>query len=74
MILKKHYQKELDTGLNKAIEKVAGVLFKKAFVEEDLSAVIFFLKTRARWSDKGPEELSKTLSIIEQALKINSSK
>lgn len=51
--LEKHYRQELDNGATKAIAKVAGALFKRAMGDDAaaVSAQIFFLKTRARWSE-----------------------
>lgn len=66
--LRKYYQNELDCGLHDANSQVANVLFEKAVIQKDLSAVIFWLKTRARWSDKAPEADSKVMSVIEQIL------
>lgn len=63
-----HYEKEMATGLADANSKVAGVLFKKAYIDEDLTAVIFWLKTRAKWREKDPEDNTKAMSIIEQLI------
>lgn len=58
--LRKYYRHELDTGLVKANEKVAGALFKNATGNDPkaVSAAIFWLKTRARWRDVNPVEVS----------------
>jgi len=53
--LRKHFRRELDEGLSRAIGKVAGRLFKTATEGVDGPAVtagIFFLKTRAKWSER----------------------
>lgn len=55
MTLVKHYKHELDTACTKANSAVANVLYKKAVVKEDLQAVIFWLKTRARWKEAKDE-------------------
>ncbi len=47
--LRKHYAHELDTAIVSANAAVAGKLFKKCIHDEDLTAIIFWLKTRARW-------------------------
>lgn len=47
--LAKHYRHELDTAVIKANAMVARGLFNKAVQQDDLSAQIFWLKTRARW-------------------------
>lgn len=48
--LRKHYRKELDHSLIKANATIGGALFNKAKAG-DTSAMIFWLKTQARWSD-----------------------
>lgn len=45
----KHYPYELETAQETANAKIASKLFKKAYEDEDLTAIIFWLKTRARW-------------------------
>lgn len=54
--LRKHYRSELDRGLSVANAKVAGNLFKIATGtgREAVTAAIFWLKTRAGWSEYGP--------------------
>lgn len=66
--LRKHFQDELETGELKANTKIAQCLFKQA-VEGNVTAMIFWLKTRARWrepqhveltgKDGGPVEVKK---------------
>ena len=46
--LRKHYRDELDLGETKANAQVAGFLFNSA-KNGNVSAQIFWLKTRARW-------------------------
>jgi hypothetical protein len=46
----KYYREELDTALHKANSKIGGSLFNKA-IAGDTAAAIFWLKTRARWSE-----------------------
>lgn len=53
--LRKHFKKELETGLVKANTKIARRLFEKADAG-DITAIIFWLKTRARWKES-PQEL-----------------
>jgi len=50
--LLKYYRDELDNSVIRANAKVAAKLFKKATEGDDLSAMIFWLKTRARWREK----------------------
>lgn len=53
----KYYREELDKSSLRANAAVARILFEKATIERDLSAVIFWLKTRARWATaKSPED------------------
>jgi len=58
--LRKHYRDELDTGETKANAMVAQNLFRKATGDgrESVTAAIFWLKTRARWSEKIEHEHS----------------
>lgn len=50
--LRKYYRRELDTAAMEANAQVAKRLFQKAVINDDLSAQIFWLKTRARWRDR----------------------
>ena len=49
--LRKHYRKELDRATIKANVQVAKALFTKA-TGGDTAAMIFWLKARAKWSEK----------------------
>lgn len=53
--LRKHYRDELDLGQTKANAQVAGFLFNSAR-NGNVTAQIFWLKTRARWRE-APVEL-----------------
>jgi len=53
--LRKHYREELDLGTTKANAQVAGFLFNSA-KNGNVTAQIFWLKTRARWRET-PVEL-----------------
>jgi cell division septum initiation protein DivIVA len=55
--LHKYYRRELDTALIQANAQVAKRLFNKAVAQDDLSAQIFWLKTRARWRTDDVERL-----------------
>lgn len=72
--LRKYYDDELELGLSDANQKVANVLYSKAVDERDLSACIFWLKTRGRkmFSEKELDETKKALeqyqSIVESLL------
>lgn len=56
--LRKHFWQELEVGHIEANAKVAQSLFKKATGDgnQAVQAAIFWLKARAGWSDKAPEE------------------
>ena len=47
--LAKYYRREIDTAVIRANAQVANKLFRKAVEQDDLSAQIFWLKTRGRW-------------------------
>jgi len=55
--LAKHYRKELDKGRIEANAAIAGTLFEKA-KQGDTAAMLFWLKTRAGWSEKITTELT----------------
>lgn len=59
--LRKHYRDELDLGETKANAQVAGFLFNSARTG-NVTAQIFWLKTRARWRET-PTELRHSGSI-----------
>lgn len=59
--LRKHYRDELDLGATKANAQVAGFLFNSA-KNGNVTAQIFWLKTRARWRET-PVELQHSGSI-----------
>src|SRR4051812_25747329 len=59
--LRKHYRDELDLGETKANAQVAGFLFNSAR-GGNVTAQIFWLKTRARWRET-PTELRHSGSI-----------
>lgn len=71
--LRKHYRAELDQSLSKANAQIGGALFNKAKAG-DTTAMIFWLKTRAQWSEKSQIDhtssdgsLSPTRIVIEAA-------
>src|SRR3954454_17951575 len=59
--LRKHYREELDLGETKANAQVAGFLFNAAR-SGNVTAQIFWLKTRAKWRET-PLELKHSGSI-----------
>src|SRR4051812_15098515 len=52
--LRKHYREELDLGTTKANAQMAGFLFNSAR-NGNVTAQIFWLKTRARWKETPSE-------------------
>ena len=64
--LYKYYRKELDTAVIKANAMVARGLFNKATQQDDLSAQIFWLKTRGRWKTADQDDSATTQSIVEK--------
>ena len=57
--LRKYYREELDTALAKANATIGGALFNKAR-GGDTTAQIFWMKTRARWSEKNEIDLTSS--------------
>jgi len=55
--LTKYYRKELDKGRIEANAAVAGTLYEKA-KQGDTASMLFWLKTRAGWSEKHTTELT----------------
>ena len=55
--LTKHYKEVLEKGRIEANAAVAGTLYEKA-KQGDTSSMIFWLKTRAQWSEKNTTELT----------------
>jgi hypothetical protein len=53
--LMKYYRAELDQATHKANAQVGGALFKKA-MGGDTTAMIFWMKTRARWKETQAHE------------------
>ena len=65
--LQKHYREELDTAADKANKAVAGTLFHKATVEKDTTAMIFWMKTRARWRETQEIDIKKETTFVIRA-------
>lgn len=66
--LAKYYRHELDTAVIKANAAVARALFNKAVNQDDLSAQVFWLKTRGRWRTADQDDAKKRDSAVEQFL------
>jgi transcriptional regulator with XRE-family HTH domain len=56
--LTKYYKRELEIGLAEIISNVAGSLYRKALAG-DVTAAIFILKTRAKWSERQVVEIEE---------------
>ena len=65
--LTKYYAYELDCALTEMVRNVAGCLYDKC-LDGDTSAMMFFLKTRARWREKDPEEQINNQSLVEKLI------
>lgn len=50
--LRKHYKAEVSLGAHQANAKVAGSLFKAATEDGNVTAQIFWLKSRAGWTER----------------------
>lgn len=50
--LRKHYREELDLGTARANFTIAGKLFEAATKLGSVAAMIFWLKARAKWSER----------------------
>jgi hypothetical protein len=53
--VRKHFRDELDRGTAEANADVAGALYERA-MRGDVTAGIFWLKSRAGWREKAPEK------------------
>lgn len=72
----KYYREELDTAKAQANASIAGRLYKKA-MDGDTTAMIFWLKTQARWTERidiSNEDGSLQQAPIQQAVLIALSK
>ena len=70
--LAKHYRPELDESMAKCCAAIAGALYGKA-MSGDVTAMIFWLKTRARWREEraeSPESATIADSLREIAKKL----
>jgi len=67
--LRKHYEKEIKKGAIEANAKVAAALFSKAVDQNDVTAQIFWLKTRGRWKER--TEPSVMNLVIKEDLRTN---
>lgn len=66
--LTKYYREELDNSVVRANAKVAAKLFRKATEGDDLSAMIFWLKTRAKWREKDEQQTTPADKLFEMLI------
>ena len=66
--LVKHYKEELNNSLVDKICEAANALYQRGVFDGDTTALIFWLKTRGRWSDKQQSE--EALDLITKVLGI----
>ena len=59
--LRKYYREDLDLAIAKANATIGGALFNKAR-SGDTTAMIFWLKTRAKWREVAHHEVSATVA------------
>jgi hypothetical protein len=64
--LEKHYRKELDTAVEMANASVGGALYRKA-MDGDTTAMIFWMKTRARWRETQEIDIKKETTYVFRA-------
>jgi hypothetical protein len=55
--IQRHFRKEIDTAATRANTRVAGALYKNA-MEGNVSAQIFWMKTRGKWREVHDVEVS----------------
>lgn len=66
--LAKYYRYELDTAVVRANAQVARKLYNKAVNQDDLSAQIFWLKTRGKWRTADQDDAKQAQSVVEKYL------
>jgi hypothetical protein len=65
----KHYRRELDTGATKANAAMAKRLFDAGVKDGSVPAMIFWLKTRARWRETDNQSVDSDGSITINVIK-----
>ena len=63
--LRKYYSREIETGAIKANAAMAKRLFDAGIKDGNVPAMIFWLKTRARWKDASSEHTTEEQRPIE---------
>lgn len=66
--LHKYYRYEIDTAAIRANAAVARVLYEKAVIKKESAAVFFWLKTRARWRERGEDGESPANDLLTMLL------
>lgn len=66
--LEKHYRYEIDTAVTRANGQVANALYTKAVKGKDVTAMIFWLKTRARWRTNEIESVINQNEALKQEM------
>ncbi len=64
-----YYMRELETAQINANAEVARRLYNKATKKDDLSAQIFWLKTRARWRTEDTEKIVDQNNLLREEVK-----
>ncbi len=72
--LDRKYRYELDTSIVRANSVVANKLYRKATIENDLTAMIFWLKTRARWRETEKNDDREWKSVVEKLVDVINTK
>lgn len=67
--LRKHYPRELATGVTKANEAVVGRLWKAAVEEGNVSALIFWTKARCGWRERQVHEIEASTAVSIQIVR-----
>ena len=65
-----YYSRELETAEIHANAEVARRLFNKATKKDDLTAMIFWLKTRARWRTDDVENIADQNQSLKEEIKL----
>lgn len=65
--LRKHYKEELKTSADKANAAIGGTLYNKA-KSGDTAAMIFWMKTRARWRETNHLDISSSDQSLRPAV------
>ena len=66
--LRKHYRHELDTAFITANARVAQSLFKMATEGQNVAAAIFWMKARAKWTEKQSIEVTTLSKLPEHVI------